>query len=154
MRFRIAVLASALAVGLVFSALPVEAALTHTTTNLNLRAGPGTHHRVKAIIPAGAPIDIESCGDAWCYMSWAGHVGYVKHQYSGSSAARSCDPCPQPQAWSDQLFSLSGRPSGCAGEQGVWGCFHEARPGAEAVPGVVCARVRLSTHDSAVRLPA
>src|ERR1700722_9709255 len=81
MRFRIAVLGGALAVGLVLSALPVEAALTHTTTNLNLRAGPGTHHRVKAIIPAGAPIDIESCGDAWCYMSWAGHVGYVKHQY-------------------------------------------------------------------------
>ena len=81
MRFRIAVLAGALTVGFVFSALPVEAALTHTTTNLNLRAGPGTHHRVKAIIPAGAPIDIESCGDAWCYMSWAGHVGYVKHQY-------------------------------------------------------------------------
>ena len=36
---------------------------------------------VKAIIPAGAPIDIESCGDTWCYMAWAGHVGYVKHQY-------------------------------------------------------------------------
>ena len=51
MQFRIAVLASALAVGLVFSALPATAAITHTTTNLNLRAGPGTHHRVKTIIP-------------------------------------------------------------------------------------------------------
>ena len=54
MQFRIAVLASALAVGLVFCAPPANAAITHTTTNLNLRAGPGTHHRVKAIIPAGA----------------------------------------------------------------------------------------------------
>ncbi len=72
MQFRIAILASALAVGLVFSALPATAAITHTTMNLNLRAGPGTHHRVKAIIPAGAPIDIESCGDTWCYMAWAG----------------------------------------------------------------------------------
>ena len=80
MQFRIAVLASALAVGLVFSALPARAAITHTTSNLNLRAGPGTP-RVKAIIRAGAPIDIESCGDTWCYMAWAGHVGYVKHQY-------------------------------------------------------------------------
>lgn len=67
--------------GLVVFALPANAAITHTTTNLNLRAGPGTHHRVKAIIPAGAPIDIESCGDTRCYMAWAGHVGYVKHQY-------------------------------------------------------------------------
>jgi uncharacterized protein YgiM (DUF1202 family) len=81
MRSRIAVLISALAGALLFSALPTNAAITHTTTNLNLRAGPGTHHRVKAIIPAGAPIDIESCGDTWCYMAWAGHVGYVKHQY-------------------------------------------------------------------------
>ena len=80
MQFRIAALAS-IAVGLVFSAPPANAAITHTTSNLNLRAGPGTHHRVKAIIPAGAPIDIESCGEAWCYMAWAGHVGYVKHQY-------------------------------------------------------------------------
>jgi uncharacterized protein YgiM (DUF1202 family) len=81
MRSRVTVLISALAGALLFSALPTNAAITHTTTNLNLRAGPGTHHRVKAIIPAGAPIDIESCGDTWCYMAWAGHVGYVKHQY-------------------------------------------------------------------------
>ena len=81
MRSHIAVLISALAGALLFSALPANAAITHTTTNLNLRAGPGTHHRVKAIIPSGAPIDIESCGEAWCYMAWAGHVGYVKHQY-------------------------------------------------------------------------
>ena len=79
MQFRLAVLA--IVVGLAFSPLPASAAITHTTTNLNLRAGPGTHHRVKAIIPAGAQIDIESCGDTWCYMAWAGHVGYVKHQY-------------------------------------------------------------------------
>ena len=81
MRSRGVVLISILAGGLLFFAPPATAALTHTTTNLNLRAGPGTHHRVKAIIPAGAPIDIESCGDTWCYMAWAGHVGYVKHQY-------------------------------------------------------------------------
>ena len=69
MEFRIAIIASALAVGLVFSALSAKAAITHATSNLNLRAGPGTHHRVKAIIPAGAPIDIESCGHSWCYMA-------------------------------------------------------------------------------------
>ena len=46
----------------------------HRTSNL--RAGPG-----KAIIWAGARIVIESCGDTWCYMAWAGHVGDVKHQY-------------------------------------------------------------------------
>jgi uncharacterized protein YraI len=49
MQFRLAVLA--IVVGLAFSPLPASAAITHTATNLNLRAGPGTHHRIKAIIP-------------------------------------------------------------------------------------------------------
>ena len=59
-QFRFAILASALVAGLVLSALPAKADITHTTSNLNLRAGPGTHHKVKAIIPAGAAIDIET----------------------------------------------------------------------------------------------
>jgi len=42
MQFGLAVLA---VVGLAFSPLPASAAITHTATNLNLRAGPGTHHR-------------------------------------------------------------------------------------------------------------
>jgi uncharacterized protein YraI len=53
MRSRIVISISALSGALLFSALPTNAAITHTTSNLNLRAGPGTHHRVKAIIPAG-----------------------------------------------------------------------------------------------------
>lgn len=109
MRSSIAVLITSLAVGLMFSTLSARAAITHTTSNLNLRAGPGTHHRVKAIIPAGARIDIESCGDAWYYMAWAGHVGYVKHQYlmhhvtAEVPPLSSCDSCPQ--AWPDQLLA-------------------------------------------------
>jgi hypothetical protein len=39
MQFRIAVLASVLAVGLVFSVVPATAAITHTTTNLKLAGG-------------------------------------------------------------------------------------------------------------------
>ena len=80
MRSRVAVLISILAGVLLFSALPVEFAITHTTTNLNLRAGPGTHHRIKAITPAGAPIDIGGRGHSVLRgVGWA--VGYVKHQY-------------------------------------------------------------------------
>jgi uncharacterized protein YraI len=43
MRSRVAVLISILAGVSLFSALPVEAAITHTTANLNLRTGPGRH---------------------------------------------------------------------------------------------------------------
>ena len=58
-----------------------QAAVTHTTANLNLRAGPGTHYPVRNVIPAGAAIDVHSCGHAWCYTTWAGHLGYVNHDY-------------------------------------------------------------------------
>jgi uncharacterized protein YraI len=68
-------------IALGLSSAPAVAAATHTTANLNLRAGPATHHEVKAIIPAGAAIDIRSCGHTWCYVGWAGHIGYVNSDY-------------------------------------------------------------------------
>src|SRR4051794_9717175 len=57
------------------------AGVTHTTSNLNLRAGPGTNYPVRAVIPAGAAIDVDSCGSAWCYSTWADHRGYTAHDY-------------------------------------------------------------------------
>ena len=66
-----------IALGLWFYSTSSDAAVTHTTANLNLRSGPSTSHKVKAVIPAGAAIDIHSCGHTWCYMGWAGHQGYV-----------------------------------------------------------------------------
>ena len=61
--------------------IAAQAALTHTTSNLNLRGGPGTHYPVRKVIPAGAAIDVHSCGQSWCYTTWAGHQGYVNHDY-------------------------------------------------------------------------
>jgi uncharacterized protein YraI len=58
-----------------------NAAITHTSANLNLRSGPSMSHKVKAVIPAGAAIDVHSCGHTWCYMGWAGHEGYVHSDY-------------------------------------------------------------------------
>jgi uncharacterized protein YraI len=78
--FRLGAFASAI-LGLWLCSAPADAALTHTTANLNLRGGPSTHYEVKSVIPAGARIDIHSCGDIWCYVRWAGHIGYVHSGY-------------------------------------------------------------------------
>ena len=67
--------------GLCLYSASSNAAVTHTTANLNLRSGPSTSHRVNAVIPAGAKINIHSCGHTWCYMGWAGHEGYVHSDY-------------------------------------------------------------------------
>ena len=47
------------ALGLWLYSAPSDAAVTHTTANLNLRAGPSMSHKVKAVIPAGAAIDMQ-----------------------------------------------------------------------------------------------
>jgi uncharacterized protein YraI len=50
------------ALGLWLYSTSFDAAVTHTTANLNLRSGPSTTHKVRAVIPAGAEINIHSCG--------------------------------------------------------------------------------------------
>ena len=48
-----------------------------TTSNLNLRTGPGTNYPVHTVIPAGSMVDVVACGHEWCHLKWAGQVGYT-----------------------------------------------------------------------------
>lgn len=41
------------ALGSWLSSAPAEAAVTHTTANLNVRVGPSVHYKIKAVIPSG-----------------------------------------------------------------------------------------------------
>jgi len=71
---------AALGAAMLFSG-SAQAAFTHVTHNLNVRAGPDTSYHPIAIIPAGAMIDVLSCGAIWCHVHWASHVGYVNGYY-------------------------------------------------------------------------
>ena len=75
------IVASGTALLLSLATANAQATLTHTTSNLNLRGGPGTHYPIRAVIPAGAEIDVHSCGHEWCYTSWAARKGYVSRDY-------------------------------------------------------------------------
>ncbi|MCP4305591.1 MAG: SH3 domain-containing protein [bacterium] len=55
--------------------------LSTTTNNLNLRTGPGKQYRVQLVIPAGAQVDVISCGGVWCIVNFAGAPGYVSGEY-------------------------------------------------------------------------
>jgi uncharacterized protein YraI len=81
MAFRHAAIFAGSALSLLLWSASSNAAVTHTTANLNLRSGPSTSHKVNAVIPAGAKINIHSCGHTWCYMGWAVHEGYVHSDY-------------------------------------------------------------------------
>src|SRR3989442_3231127 len=58
-----------------------DAATTRTTDALNLRSGPSAHDWVVAVIPVGALVDIVSCDNECCYLSWGNTQGYTEGRY-------------------------------------------------------------------------
>jgi hypothetical protein len=46
-------------------------------TTVNLRQAPGTGNPVLAKIPGGAPVDVASCVNEWCQVTFAGKRGYI-----------------------------------------------------------------------------
>lgn len=50
-----------------------------TTTDLNVRAGQGTSHRVVGVLPEGSVVDVRGCGDGWCFVPELG--GYASANY-------------------------------------------------------------------------
>lgn len=74
--FRTPLLLGLAAAAMVLSQLPANAKEERTTSNLNLRTGPGKQYPVDSVIPAGALVDIVSCGHEWCHLKWGGKIGY------------------------------------------------------------------------------
>jgi uncharacterized protein YraI len=77
---------------ILFVSQAADAAVTHTTANLNLRAGPGTHNRIIRTIPAGSLVDIHSCGTRWCYLSWGPHTGFSDGNFLRSHVTIAVSP--------------------------------------------------------------
>ena len=68
----------ALAGGLLLaSAGAASAAPGHTTTDLNLRSGPGTSYGIVDTMPEGARVNIRSCAGSWCRVDFHGTMGYA-----------------------------------------------------------------------------
>ncbi|HVV94491.1 MAG TPA: SH3 domain-containing protein [Hyphomicrobiales bacterium] len=51
------------------------------TTALNLRTGPGGGYAVETTIPAGAGVNVHSCGGGWCHLGFRGLQGYASAAY-------------------------------------------------------------------------
>ncbi|MCB4767819.1 SH3 domain-containing protein [Ancylobacter sp. Lp-2] len=53
------------------------------TTNVNLRAGPGTDYPAVVVLGAGTPLSIFGCLDtySWCDVDWRGYRGWVAAAY-------------------------------------------------------------------------
>ncbi len=77
-RFRTTVLLIGLAAAAgTMAVFPASAGEERTTSNLNLRTGPGMNYPVHTVIPAGSLVDVVACGHEWCHLMWGGQVGYA-----------------------------------------------------------------------------
>lgn len=59
------------------------AARGYATTDVNMRAGPGTGYPIVTTIPARGPVNIHGClsNRSWCDVTWDGHRGWVSARY-------------------------------------------------------------------------
>ena len=56
-----------------------------TTTNLNMRSGPGTSHSIITEIPNGALVTVLSTTNGWDYIEYNGKKGYCNNKYLTSA---------------------------------------------------------------------
>lgn len=100
-RFSIAALSVVL--GLAATAASAQAPQTvMTTTNLNMRNGPGTQHAIVAWIPKGTQIQAFGCTNpvAWCQTTFNERHGWVSANYLNPRPAVGAVPVQPPPATS------------------------------------------------------
>lgn len=84
---------------LMAAVLPAAADPAIVDSRLNLRAGPGPAFNVIAVIPAGTKLDVQTCGDDWCRVTFGRRTGYASKAMlrTGVDAYAAATPQPQPQ---------------------------------------------------------
>jgi uncharacterized protein YraI len=75
--------AGAVVAGLMLSSPAMAQFDAYTRADLNLRVGPGTQYGVIDVIPAGYPVEVYGCLEAyeWCDINWDGLRGWVSARY-------------------------------------------------------------------------
>jgi uncharacterized protein YraI len=58
-----------------------DAAVTRTTSHLNLRHGPGPNYRRVTTIRPGRLVNVLGCTGNWCAVIYGRHQGYVNARY-------------------------------------------------------------------------
>lgn len=79
---RLSLKAAFIALG-VLSTGAAQAADAIVTTNLNVRAGPGTGYASLGSIPSRAPVNVQGCtsGYGWCQINYGGLSGWASSRY-------------------------------------------------------------------------
>lgn len=90
-------------VSLLLSVVSADAKPTTVTAEVNLRDTPTTSGRVLTLIPKGTSVDVASCTNGWCQVTFNGQQGFVISRNLGmpQSAPRRVVRRPMPQVYAD-----------------------------------------------------
>jgi uncharacterized protein YraI len=96
--------AAALAVvSLVLSAASANAKPTNVTAEVNMRDTPTTSGKILALIPKGTSVEVATCTNGWCQVTFNGQQGFVISRNLGMAqpAPRRVVRRPMPQVYAD-----------------------------------------------------
>jgi len=49
----------------------------YAATTVNMRSGPGTANEIVTKIPGGAKLEVNTCTNGWCEVTWNGKSGFA-----------------------------------------------------------------------------
>lgn len=81
MRFRFLLLIATLMAAVFGTSAAAFAYGAHTTTNLNVRTGPGAGYAKVGTLPAGFRVNVAGCQPGWCRIHGGGVSGWVSSGY-------------------------------------------------------------------------
>ncbi len=71
-----------------------------TTSDLNLRQGPGTQYQIILAMPQGSQVTVNHCANnsSWCHLTFGQYAGWASSRYLTTTPPRYvAGPAPQPQ---------------------------------------------------------
>jgi uncharacterized protein YraI len=80
---------------------PVLAKPTAVVAEVNLRDTPATSGKILALIPKGTQVEIATCTNGWCQVSFNGQQGYAISKNLGIAQPRRVVRRPIPQVYAD-----------------------------------------------------
>jgi uncharacterized protein YraI len=91
-------------VSLVLSVASADAKATNVAAEVNLRDTPTTSGKILALIPKGTSVDVATCTNGWCQVTFNGQQGFVISRNLGmpQPAPRRVVRRPMPQVYADE----------------------------------------------------
>lgn len=90
------------AISLVVSVASASAKPTTVTAEVNLRDTPATSGKILALIPKGTSVEVATCTNGWCQVSYNGQQGYAISRNLGMPQPRRAARRPMPPVYAEE----------------------------------------------------